>query len=88
LVAPGYLRGDEQGLAVGVTPEGHMPFALPGLPPPAVQVRLVNGPPQAVGMVLDTVIVEPDDRRVLLLWRGHLGLCTGPHDVREVVAEA
>ncbi len=88
LIAPGYLRGDEQGLAVGVTRDGRLPFALPGLPPPSVRVRLSDGAPQAVGMALDTVIIEPDERRVLLLWRGHLGLRTGPHDVKEVVAEA
>jgi len=51
-------------------------------------VTLANGPPQAVGMALDTVIIEPDDKRVLLLWRGHLGLRAGPHDVKEVIAEA
>ncbi len=39
-------------------------------------------------MALDTVIIEPDQMRVLLLWRGHLTLRTGPHDVKEVVAEA
>ena len=41
---PGYLRGDEPGLAVGVTPEGRMPFTLPGVPPPVVQVTLADGP--------------------------------------------
>jgi hypothetical protein len=88
LVAPGYLRGDEHGLVVGVTPEGRMSFALPGLPPPAVQVSLSDGPPQTVAMALDTVIIEADEKRVMLLWRGHLALRTGPHDVKEVVAEA
>jgi hypothetical protein len=86
LVAPGYLRGDEPVTTLGVSPEGRQVFQLPGIAPPAVQVTLVNGPARPVPMVLDTVIIEPDDRRVLLFWRGYLALRTGPHDVREVVA--
>jgi hypothetical protein len=87
LVAPGYLRGDERIATLGVTPEGRMDFQLPGLPPPVVQATLSNGPAQAVPMQLDTVIIEPDERRVMLLWRGNLVLRTGPHDVREVSAK-
>lgn len=88
LIAPGYLRGDEKVAAVGVSPEGPLAFSLPGIAPPAVQVTLTNGPAKPVPMALDTVIIEPDDRRVMLLWRGNLVLRTGPHDVREIVAGA
>jgi hypothetical protein len=88
LVASGYLRGDEQVLVVGCTPAGRLTFALPGIGPPVVQIRLADGPPQAPAMALDTVIVEPDAHRVLLLWRGNVVLRTGPHDVKEVIAEA
>jgi hypothetical protein len=88
LVAPGYLRGDEQIATLGVTPEGRMGFQLPGLPPPVVQATLTHGPAQPVSMQLDTVIIEPDERRVMLFWRGNLPLRMGPHDVREVVASA
>jgi hypothetical protein len=87
LVTPGYLRGDEQGVVIGAVPEGRMAFVLPGLPPPAVQVRMADGAPLAPTMNLDTVIVEPDQRRILLLWRGHVPLRVGPHDVREVTVE-
>jgi hypothetical protein len=90
LVAPGYLQGNEQVAIVGATPEGRLAFALPGLPPPTVEVRSSDGPPQAVAMALDTLIIEPDPevRRVTMLWRGNLPLRTGPHDVRGVVASA
>jgi hypothetical protein len=90
LVAAGYLQGNEQVAIAGATPEGRLSFALPGLAPPAVEVRLTDGPPQAVAMALDTVIIEPDPdaRRVTMLWRGNLPLRTGPHDVRGVVASA
>jgi hypothetical protein len=88
LIAPGYLRGDEPVVAVGVSPEGRLAFSLPGIVPPAVHVALADGAAQAVPMALDTVIIEPDDRRVVLLWRGNLVLRTGPHDVREIAASA
>lgn len=88
LVAPGYLRGDEPIVAVGVSPEGRLAFSLPGIAPPVVQVTLADGPAKPVPMALDTVIIEPDEHRVMLLWRGNLVLRTGPHDVREIVASA
>jgi hypothetical protein len=61
---------------------------LPGIAPPVVQVTLADGPAKPVPMALDTVIIEPDEHRVMLLWRGNLVLRTGPHDVREIVASA
>jgi len=88
LVAAGYLRGDEPVTIAGATPEGRLSFSLPGLPPPTVEITLTNGPAQAVAMALDTLIIEPDEKRVLMLWRGNLALRTGPHDVRSVVAGA
>jgi hypothetical protein len=84
LVMPKYMRGDEPISAVGVTPEGTLTFSLPGLPPPTVRVSLVDGEDKELVLDLDTVIIEPDDRRVVLLWRGNLVLRTGPHDVSAV----
>ena len=84
LVAEGYLRGDETVAGVGLTPDGRLHFALPGVPPPPVEITLGNGSPRPVALNLDTVIIEPDERRVMLLWRGYLTLRTGPHDVRRI----
>jgi hypothetical protein len=86
LVAPRYLRGDESVVAVGVRPSGAaLSFALPGVPPPSVRVVVVDGgDAKSLPMNLDTVIIEPDDGRVVLLWRGNVALRTGPHDVREI----
>lgn len=84
LVAPGYLRGDESVLVNGMIPHGALSFSLPGLPPPSVVVALRDLPRAPIPMALDTVIIEPDLRRVMLLWRGHLRLRTGPHDVAEI----
>ena len=85
LVTQSHLRGDEPVSAVGMTPEGKWSFSLPGVPPPKVRVALVDGADQEIALALDTVIIEPDDRRVMLIWRGALILRTGPHDVGTVV---
>jgi hypothetical protein len=85
LIAPGYLRGDESVAAVGVKPDGQpFMFALPAVAPPVARVALTYGDARVVRTVLDTVIVEPDDDRVLLLWRACVTLKSGPHDVREI----
>jgi len=85
LVAPGYLRGDESVVTMGMRPEGTLSFALPGVRPPDVRVGLVDGgAPKELALKLDTIIIEPDDLRVMLLWRGNLVLRTGPHDVRTI----
>jgi hypothetical protein len=82
LIAPGYLRGDEPVTVTGATPGGGtLSFNLPGLPPPAVRVVLKAGAAQRLVTNLDTVIIEPDERRVLMLWRTHLVLRSGPHDL-------
>jgi len=82
LIAPGHLRGDEPVRALGVTPEGDFSFTLPGVAAPRVEVVLAAGSPRELALALDTVIIEPDELRVLLLWRGNTVLPTGPHDVR------
>jgi len=86
LVAAGYLRGDEAIAATGVGPSGAtLSFALPGVVPPRVRAHLSTAAaPADVPLNLDTIIVDADDRRVLLLWRGRLALRTGPHDVRAI----
>src|SRR5450631_2020210 len=86
LTAAGYLRGDETVTAIGVTPEGPLSFALPAVAHPTVTVTSADARTKPVQMALDTIIVEPDERRVILLWRGHQILPSGPHDVKAIEA--
>lgn len=88
LIAPHYLQGNEPVTVMGASPEGTLNFALPGLPPPRVRVSRRRGPDAQLQTSLDTVIVEPDERRVSLLWRTHLPLDNGPHDVRAIAVTA
>ena len=82
LVAPGYLAGDEAVAVTGATPEGNWQFRLPGIHPPRCTVATRFGGDRELVTNLDTVIVDADARRVVLLWRAFTTLRSGPHDVR------
>jgi hypothetical protein len=89
LVAPGYLRGDEQVAVVGASPLGSLAFRLPGVPRPACRVSLPWGEDDAlVETQLDTIVVNTDEDRVYLTWRGHVPLWNGPHDVKGIAIDA
>ena|SRR5688572_17072484 len=82
LVASGYLRGDEDVVVLNASPEGRLAFRLPDAFPPECRYRL-NGRKKsaAVEMHLDTVIVNTADRHLIVIWRAHFPLRTGPHDL-------
>ena len=84
LIAAGYLRGDEAVTTIGMTPEGAWSFPLPGISAPGARITQIDGSTTEVSLNLDTIIIEPDERRVQMLWRAHLILRNGPHDVRAV----
>jgi hypothetical protein len=87
LVSAARLRGDEPVLVENASPLGRLSFRLPGERPPACQVALSYGPTVEIALALDTVIVDTDASRVTLLYRGHVALRNGPHDVRAVRLE-
>lgn len=84
LIAPGYFRGDETIHADGVTARGTFMAQLPGPYAPQVRVGLHARPEVTAASVLDTIIVEPDERRLLMLWRTSIPLSDGPHDVAAI----
>jgi hypothetical protein len=81
LVVPGYLKGNEPVLVENASRERRLYFNLPGVSPPACLVELRGGVKRPVQTILDTVIVNTDDRLLLLIWRGILALRRGPEDV-------
>ncbi|WP_437949729.1 DUF2169 domain-containing protein [Sorangium sp. So ce296] len=87
LVAPGYLRGDEQVWVEGASRHGKLSFRLPGLRPPRCRASLASREDAEIELKLDTVIVDTDEDRVVMQYRGHVALRDGPHDVRAVVIE-
>jgi hypothetical protein len=70
LVAPSYLKGGEPVELINLSPAGVERFALP-LIELAVGARLA-GTEKPVKMNLETVVFEPDEGRVTMLWRGSL----------------
>ncbi len=84
MVAPGYLRGDEPVFLQNASRRGTLSFSLPGQPAPAPTVALTGAPDATPEMRLDTVILDMDAEQVLLLWRGHIPLAEGIHEVAAV----
>ncbi|AKI99826.1 hypothetical protein ATI61_104747 [Archangium gephyra] len=84
LVAPGYLKGNEPVLLSNVSPRGSLTFRLPGQRAPTVTVERASAEDVTPDMHLDTVILDTEAHQVLLLWRGHVLLDEGLHDVRGI----
>jgi hypothetical protein len=84
LVAPGYLTGGELVDLRGVTPTGTLRFLLPTVRL-RVTYRLDSGEEQRTP-VLDTVVLEPDANRMMLVWRSVLATDKKSLKVREVEA--
>jgi hypothetical protein len=88
LTAPGHLRGDEQVAVINASARGKLAFRLPGQPPPKVTVLLAQADDAEPPMALDTVMVDTDADRVILIWRGRVALADGPHDVTGIRVES
>lgn len=85
LVAPGYLCGDEPVQIVNASNHGVLAFQLPKVPPPRVDAfrgkRLDDVEFQ---LRLDTVLLDTDKMKLLLLWRGMHALAREPTEVRQL----
>jgi len=67
LVARPHLLGGERVTVVGASPGGDLSFALPRV---ALSVTAwVRGQSSVHRPVLDTVVIEPDEKRISLTWR-------------------
>jgi len=68
LTTPSHLKGTERVLIDGASINGRILFDLPGVTPRVIVRRL--GHEGDLPMRLDTVVVQPDEERVMLTWRG------------------
>jgi hypothetical protein len=84
LVTGQHLRGGEVVDLRGVTPNGALRFVLPAV---AVQAtyRLDSGA-ESRSAALDTVLIEPDARRLIMVWRASLSCDKKALKIREVEA--
>ena len=81
-IAPAFFRGGEPVELHGLTPSGSQRFTLPAARV-SVLYRLASGEEQREA-VLDTVLVEPDDARLILVWRAALSCDKKTLTVKEV----
>jgi len=85
LGSPKHLTGSEQVIVEGASRQGLLRFDLPGVSPRAsVRCRQRE---EAVPLRLDTVIVEPDEARVVLIWRGIANVHGKVHEIGPVRVE-
>jgi hypothetical protein len=88
LIASGYLNGDEPVLIENASPSGRISFNLPGVAPPRCRVELKGRKDETLETRLDTVIINTDENLVFLVWRAHILLRNGPHDVVSIEVQS
>jgi len=84
LCTPKHLSGTEQVFVEGATAQGPLRFDLPGVTPQAA-VRFSKRE-ESLFLKLDTVIVEPDEARLVLVWRGALNIHSRVQEIISVSA--
>ncbi|MBJ6724519.1 DUF2169 family type VI secretion system accessory protein [Geomesophilobacter sediminis] len=82
LTTPNFLTGTEPVVVENAAKQGRLSFRLPGVKP-EVTVRLANSE-EELPIELDTVIVEPDEERVVLVWRGRRVVHHPGQEIRQV----
>ena len=82
LTTPRHLTGTEPVLLENAAKRGRLRFALPGVQPRA-KLRLGRADVE-LALALDTVIVEPDEGRLVLVWRGKCEVHGMVHEVGRV----
>src|SRR5262249_33420529 len=80
LISPGYLRGGEPVEVVNGSPRGGIALSLPHERLEGV-VMMKDQTRHRVGMSLDTVVIDTDEHRLTLLWRGALPVYGQVHDL-------
>jgi hypothetical protein len=83
-IVPGYLQGNERVVIYNAVPEGTLEFELPGEPPPTCAVTFQDSSTQTQQAPLDTLIIDTDADRVVLLWRTQFPIHNKVHQVRAV----
>jgi hypothetical protein len=80
-----YLRGDEEVTLLNLTPQEETAFRLPKRDVP-ITFYLKNYEQKEVDAVGDTLLIEPDLGRFMILWRASLPLRKNMFEVAQVVA--
>lgn len=87
LTSLSHLRGDEPVMVLNMSPEREVAFNLPGIVM-GLTVRADGKPAQRCLAALDTVVLEPEHRRVMLVWRRAIACRRSAAEVLRVVSFA
>lgn len=79
-----YPKGGEEVVLVNLTPQGRSAFKLPEIEVPVVFFRK-KGEDYKAQAVIDTLMIEPDEGRLSLVWRTHLPLKRNMFEVSQVL---
>jgi len=79
-----YLKGGEEVVLLNLTPQGRTSFKLPTISVP-VTFYLKNGEEKEATAANDTIIIEPELGRFMLVWRTALPLKKNMFEVAQVV---
>lgn len=82
-IASPHLRGGERVRVSNASPDGALTFTLPAVDLSA-EAEVANGR-ETLRPALDTVVIEPDLRRVILCWRATVRLGPRLREVKRVV---
>ncbi len=88
LVTPSHLLGGEEVLVDNASAAGRLAFRLPLLAPLRCTVALRKRADVLLTPLLDTVIVDADNHKLLLTFRAHAALTSSLHDVRAIMVES
>jgi hypothetical protein len=80
-----YLQGGEVVELINLTPEGRTAFRLPTALKTVVLVFLRSGEVKEVEADLDTMLLEPDRRRLMLTWRAAHPVRRTVHEIQQLV---
>ncbi len=79
-----YLRGDEEVSLLNLTSHGRMTFRLPRIELP-ITFYPKNDEPKETRPLCDTLIIEPDLNRFIMVWRAALPLKKNMFEIAQVI---
>lgn len=79
-----HMKGGEEVTLVNLTPDGHRVFQVPRIDIPVVFFYLDDEQVKATPVV-DSLYIEPDEERFIVVWRTHIPLRRNMFEVAQVV---
>ncbi len=86
LIGKGFLQGNEPVEVINASSKGLLRFSLPGECP--IVVVTIGKAETRPEMKFDTLIIEPDENRIVMVWRGTIDIHNRMYQVKRVEVKA